>query len=217
MADERGRRDLILEAAQASLGELGYHGTKLHEIAARVGIRKASLFHYFASKDDLYRAVVERSLAETEDIVKDTLSIEAPALDKIRALTEAYVDLVAAHPDRAKILLRQSLGDVPIGYKTPDAERLLHAIADFLRAGQEARIFAPIDPLALVLGIVGLVAFLFTSAPHLVPSWQSDVFSRTSVEHIKRNVVRIVERCILPDVAWSETENKEAARCSARK
>ena len=44
-ASEHGTRERILAEAEASLGEHGYHGTRLHEIASRVGIQKASLFH----------------------------------------------------------------------------------------------------------------------------------------------------------------------------
>ena len=139
---ERGTRERILDVAETSLGEHGYHGTRLHDIARHVGIQKASLFHYFASKEELYRAVLEEGFGETEQIIKDVLESPGSPVEKIRTLVEAYVDMVAAHPERTKILLRQSLGDAPVGYEPPDSQRLLDIVARYRRrrpAGEPVR------------------------------------------------------------------------------
>ncbi|MFQ5667364.1 MAG: TetR/AcrR family transcriptional regulator [Candidatus Binatia bacterium] len=194
---ERGTRERILDVAESSLGDCGYHGTRLHDIARRVGIQKASLFHYFPSKEQLYRSVVEEGFGQTEQTIRAVLGAAGSPLEKVRSLVSAYVEMVAAHPERTKILLRQSLGDAPAGYQTADAERLLRFVAAFVAEGQQAKVFAPIDPLALVLAVVGMVAFFFTSAPVLAPTWLSDPWSAASVERVRRHVVDIVERCLL--------------------
>jgi TetR/AcrR family transcriptional regulator len=197
---EPGTRERILAVAEATLGECGYHGTRLHEIARRVGIQKASLFHYFNSKEELYRAVLEVGFGQTELTITRVLEAEGTPLQKVRALIEAYVHMVAAHPERTKIFLRQSLGDAPSEYQAADAQRLLQSVAAFIADGQRARIFAPIDPIALVLGIVGMVAFFFTSAPVLAPAWSGDPSSVPSVERVKQHVVEVVERCLNPSL-----------------
>jgi len=194
---ERGTRERILEVAEAFLGERGYHGTRLHYIAERVGIQKASLFHHFPSKEHLYRAVLEQGFGETEEIIRRALEGEGDPLSKIRVLLEAYVDLVAAHPERTKIFLRQSLGDVPSDFQqSADSERLLGLVVAFVSEGQRARLLAPMDPLALVLGVVGMVAFFFTSVPVLAPVWFSRLQGAANVERVKRHVVEMVERCL---------------------
>jgi AcrR family transcriptional regulator len=193
---ERGTRERILEVAETALGEHGYQGTRLHEVARRVGIQKASLFHYFPSKEHLYRAVLEEGFGHTEQTIRRVLDAESTPLEKLRALLGAYVQMVALHPQRTKILLRQSLGDAPPGFQAADAERLLHMVADFIAEAQRARIFAPVDPLALVLGVVGMVAFFFTSAPVLAPNWLRAPYSPASVERVTRHVTAVVERCL---------------------
>lgn len=196
-SSDHGTRERILEVAEAFLGQCGYHGTRLHLIAQRVGIQKASLFHYFPSKEHLYRAVVDEGFGETEETIRHVLTTEGTPLQKVRSLIEAYVEMVAAHPDRTKILLRQSLGDAPEGYQPiPDSQRLLAALVKFITDAQEARVFSPIDPLALVLGIVGMVAFFFTSAPVLAPDWCADPWGAANVERVKQHVVDIVQRCL---------------------
>ncbi|HVN84697.1 MAG TPA: TetR/AcrR family transcriptional regulator [Candidatus Binatia bacterium] len=194
---ERGTRERILEVAESSLAECGYHGTRLHRIAERVGIQKASLFHYFPSKDDLYRAVLDEGLDETEQTVRQVLDGGGSPSEKIRQLLEAYVEMVAQHPDRTKILLRQSLGDAPASYhQPPDAHRVLSAVVAFVSEGQRIKEFAPIDPVALTLGVVGMVAFFFTSAPVLAPAWCGDPGNPTIVERVKEHVVEVVARCL---------------------
>jgi len=196
-AGERGTRERILEVAEDFLGERGYDGTRLHLIAQRVGIQKASLFHYFPSKEELYRAVVADSLGETEHIVRRVLEADLNPFDKVRQLLEAYVDIVAAHPQRTKILLRQSLGDVPSGYEPHvDSHRLLDAVVAFVTEYQRRHVFASIDALALVLGVIGMVAFLFTSAPVLGTAWDGDPLGARGVERVKRHVVEVVQRCL---------------------
>jgi len=197
---ERGTRDRILEAAEASLGQCGYHGTRLQQIAERVGIQKASLFHYFPSKEHLYHAVVDEWFDETERTIRRVLEAEGSPLQKVRRLIETYVDLVATHPDLTKILLRQSLGDAPDGYQPkPDSQRLLAAIVTLITDGQQARAFAAIDAVALVLGVMGMVTFFFTSATVLGPPWCGDIRGASHVERVKRHVIQLVERCLTPE------------------
>ncbi len=197
---ERGTRDRILEAAEASLGQCGYHGTRLQQIAERVGIQKASLFHYFPSKEHLYHAVVDEWFDETERTIRRVLEAEGGPLQKVRRLIETYVDLVATHPDLTKILLRQSLGDAPDGYQPkPDSHRLLAAIVTLITDGQQARAFAAIDAVALVLGVMGMVTFFFTSATVLGPPWSGDTRGASHVERVKRHVIQVVERCLTPE------------------
>ncbi len=198
---ERGTRERILEVAEASLGACGYHGTRLHLIAERVGIQKASLFHYFASKEDLYRVVLEEGFGETEQTIRQVLEAEMSPIEKMRALVAAYVQMVAAHPERTKILLRQSLGDAPTGYQAADSQRLLRLVTSFIADAQQARIFAPIDALALVLSVIGMVAFFFTSAPVVAPAWIENPHQPSSVERVQRFVVDAVERCLVPGAA----------------
>jgi len=63
--DEKRRE---IEAAAAELFiELGYDRTSMSAISARVGGSKATLYSYFASKEDLLRAVLADSVAEHTD------------------------------------------------------------------------------------------------------------------------------------------------------
>lgn len=193
----RCTREAIRVVAARSFADHGYHRTSLHEVAESVGIQKASLFHYFASKEALYRAVLDEGHGQIEAVIRSVLAGEGDWLARALGLLDAYVDLVAAHPEQTKILLRQSLGDVPDGYDgRPASDRLLGLVAGFLADGQRAGAFAPIDGHSLVLGVIGMVVFFFTSAPVVAPGWTVARPSAQRVEHVRRHVAAIVERVL---------------------
>jgi TetR/AcrR family transcriptional repressor of nem operon len=54
-------RELILRTARELIQTRSYLGLSFQELADRVGIRKASLYHHFPSKEALGVAVIERS------------------------------------------------------------------------------------------------------------------------------------------------------------
>ena len=56
--------DFILKAAQKRLGLYGYEKTTMQEIAADIGMSKASLYYYYPDKDYLFKAVIENEQKE---------------------------------------------------------------------------------------------------------------------------------------------------------
>lgn len=212
--EQSGKREKILAITEVCLGEHGYHGTRLHEIAERVGIQKASLFHYFPSKEELYRAALEVGFGETERVVRGILASRERPREKLRHIVEAYVESVAQHTERARLLLRHSLGDAPRDVGLPDSEPVLDALVDFVRGGQAEGVFADIDPLTCVLAVMGMVVFLFSSAAMLAPAHFGHPMASTQVGLIKAQVVEIAERALLPG-RGRHTEEVRPERASA--
>lgn len=54
--------DRLLASAAALFAERGYGGTSMADIAERVGVRKASLYNYYASKEDLLMDLLRRGM-----------------------------------------------------------------------------------------------------------------------------------------------------------
>lgn len=53
----------LLDAALALFVEKGFAATRVEEVAAHAGVSKGTLFLYFPSKEDLFKAVVRENLA----------------------------------------------------------------------------------------------------------------------------------------------------------
>src|SRR5687767_7697589 len=56
---KRDRREDILQASLKLFAEKGFHGTSMRDIAREADITEGLIYHYFASKRDLFRAIIE--------------------------------------------------------------------------------------------------------------------------------------------------------------
>jgi TetR/AcrR family transcriptional repressor of nem operon len=80
-------RQKILDTAQRLIQTRSFHGFSFQDIANEVGIRKPSLYHHFASKDDVAIAVLDRAA----DWVKGEMNkVEG---QEPSARLEAYFDM----------------------------------------------------------------------------------------------------------------------------
>ena len=75
-AEARGdaRRARIIEIARTLFFENGYQGTSMSMIAARLGGSKSTLYAYYRSKEELFRAIVQTQCDEMMDFLQDAPS-----------------------------------------------------------------------------------------------------------------------------------------------
>lgn len=67
-ADSASTLASILDAACSTFAEFGYHATSYRILQDRTGLTAPTLYHYFASKLDLYRAVFNEVHREVHDV-----------------------------------------------------------------------------------------------------------------------------------------------------
>ena len=80
------REDAIVAAVNRLLAEKGFDLMTVDEVAADVGIAKASLYKHFASKEALAAAAMVRVLRLTAEVI-EAQPAGTPALDKLQAVT----------------------------------------------------------------------------------------------------------------------------------
>jgi AcrR family transcriptional regulator len=100
---ERTRRE-ILDVAAREFADRGYAGARVDEIAARTRTTKRMIYYYFASKERLFIAVLERAYAA---IRAEEQTIAVQHLDPvaaIRRLAELTFDHHESHPDFARLV-----------------------------------------------------------------------------------------------------------------
>lgn len=94
---EGGSRRLILDTAARLLRSGGYHQTTLREIAEAVGIRKASLYYHFASKEEIVEAVVNDGVRFVHEAVVAALAAVEGAASRARLEAAIGAHLTALH------------------------------------------------------------------------------------------------------------------------
>ena len=60
------RREQIVEAAKEQFSARGYHNTSVSDIITRVGIARGTFYLYFASKNNIFDAILDSALAGLE-------------------------------------------------------------------------------------------------------------------------------------------------------
>ncbi|HEY5244002.1 MAG TPA: TetR/AcrR family transcriptional regulator [Polyangiaceae bacterium] len=152
------RKEEILDVATRLFAERGYDGTSMNDVAERFGMRKASLFYHFATKDALYEAVLDRLVASLQTALEAIYVSSGTYQDRLDAVTDTVVTLLSSHPYAARLLLREAMdwGPVIRGKLLERILLVLEAGAAWLRAGQEQGAFVEGDPKQLVLSSIGL-------------------------------------------------------------
>lgn len=114
VADIASRRDRkrarrvseIMRTTALVLSERGYHGTSLDEVAERLDMAKASLYHYFKSKDE----VIYECMAICARYVSNRLRTIAhepdPPAERLRRLILEQLRITTIeHPETARLFL----------------------------------------------------------------------------------------------------------------
>ena len=77
------------------LAEKGFDAMTVDEVAAKVGIAKASLYKHFPSKEDLAAAAMVRVMRRAQAFLEG-LATDAPALEQLRAVVRWTMELKLA-------------------------------------------------------------------------------------------------------------------------
>ena len=89
------REDAIVRAVNRLLSEKGFDLMTVDQVAAEVGIAKASLYKHFPSKEDLAAAAMVRVVGQARTFLA-SVSADAPALDQLKAMVRWMLRLQLA-------------------------------------------------------------------------------------------------------------------------
>jgi TetR/AcrR family transcriptional regulator len=138
--------------------ERGVDGVSMREIAELAGIRKASVFHHFESKEQLYQAVLDDALTRLFELIAAARLDEGSFEERLDRLSGLMTDALAERPQTARLLVRELIGHGPWASSAGAAQvqQTLEVTAAFLAAGIEAGAFRQADPRHLAVSIAGL-------------------------------------------------------------
>ena len=122
------RETTIVEAMQRLLAKKGYADTSMDDVAAKVGISKATLYLHFKSKKELVLKVIARNLEEAEAQIW-LIDPSLPAIERIRrALENGIRHRVSMGSTQIGLLPEEIHGDPAF----QEAERRAHASVEKL-------------------------------------------------------------------------------------
>ena len=109
----RENERLILTAAEKVFAEAGFGGATMQLIADMAGLPKANLHYYFATKEDLYRRVVQEIFEIWLDAAASFDAASTPA-EGIGAYIEAKMAISRRHPHGSKVWAAEVMQGAPV-------------------------------------------------------------------------------------------------------
>jgi AcrR family transcriptional regulator len=158
------RRTAILEAAVALFKELGYERTSMNELAKRLGGSKATLYGYFASKEELFRAVVQtvavshlaEAAAELQE-ANETATLEAQLMrfgERMLFVLTNDADALAVY---RMVLAEAGRSDVGQQFQESGPAEYIRTLAGFMDAAMKRGELRRRDPHVTALQFTTLI------------------------------------------------------------
>jgi AcrR family transcriptional regulator len=157
------RKAAIVEAAIKVFSEKGFRGTTTRELAAEAGVSEPVLYQHFATKSDLYAAIID---TKSQEVQRLTAGIQAHlALGDDRAflvhLADVILDFHEHDPGYLRLLLFSGLEkhEFAARFHERQSRGFLQAVTGYIeRRAQQGAFRATIDPALIAMSFIGMVA-----------------------------------------------------------
>ncbi|MEX6505398.1 TetR family transcriptional regulator C-terminal domain-containing protein [Jiella sp. M17.18] len=147
-------REIILEAALEVFSVNGFRGSTVDQIAARAAMSKPNLLYYFRRKQDIYRAVLERTLADWLAPL-EAMDASGDPVEELRRYITEKLRMSAEKPAASRLFANEILAGAPV--VRPFLETRLKALvtekAAIIRDWVSEGRLAPVDPYHLIFAI----------------------------------------------------------------
>lgn len=147
-----------LALAAEPLARLGFDATTMDDIAAATSIPRATLYYYFAGKEEILATLLNAFLEQVTAVVERAASQPGPALDRLAQTLDAQLGALRTNPSIAQVLLTDlgRVGRLP--ELAQDVERAFYApVERLLHEGVNAGELAVGDPETVSRAVVGAV------------------------------------------------------------
>lgn len=170
------KRTAILRTAAQLFAEHGYEATSLDMIAERLGMHKATLYHYIDNKENILYECLVKSFGDLDAVIVKMQDRSVPPLERLRLFVRSLA--LAQNNDFGRCLVL--VGSRPLDM-TPDNKirqfqrRLDTTVRDLITEGIADGSVRPCHP--------GMFCALLFGALNWVPRWYSDK-GKLSVEAV---------------------------------
>ena len=183
-------RDQILRTAADLFRERGYRATTLDDIAARLGMSKASLYTYFHAKEEMLAAISRQTIATFTRELSLVLRSDLAPEDKLRRVVRDHVRFVIANRSFLTVFFSEEANLPPRLARALAAQkdRYDKGVESIVIDGARRGVFRDVPPRLVVFGLLGMLNWLY--------KWY-DPRGRWGAEEISAGFLSLVEGGLL--------------------
>lgn len=162
----------ILDAAEQEFSRHGLNGARMSAIAEGAQVTSATLHYYFETKENLYKAVLQRPVDQVQELLtQQSFDVLSPE-DALRQIIRIAIANEAANPQRQMLWFQESSQNGGAYFKACNVLTLHEHLLRVLERGMEEGCFRPLKPFLALTHILSVCLFYFTvheNWKHLMP------------------------------------------------
>lgn len=162
-------KEVILDAAESLFASRGFEATTIKHIGARAKVNPALLYYYFGDKKALYRAVLGRLIGGLAENLGGRLRDARSPADAIHAVVAAQMEVLSAHPDLARIFVREMVehrGENAADPISDSMAKVFTRLCGIIEQGQRAGLFRKeLDARFAAISVVSQVVYVNVARP----------------------------------------------------
>ena len=150
--------DTLLDVAVDVFNERGYDATSMEELATRLGVTKAAIYHHVPSKVELLRLALDRALDALFAVTEEPAAAAGPAIDRLQHVVRGSIRVLAAELPFVTLLLRVR-GNSDVERAALQRRRAFdHLVTGLVRAAEDEGDVRPdVDPSVISRLLFGTV------------------------------------------------------------
>ncbi len=139
----------ILRVTRELLIRDGFSKLSMRKIANELDVTATTLYHYFENKDDLLLALVEDSIRQLADALRQSMEQEADPVTRLGILTDTFWKFALDHPQEYEVIYMVRPEEMPKfpKEKFQEIRSVYEMLAGVIQDGVEADLLDVEDPL----------------------------------------------------------------------
>jgi AcrR family transcriptional regulator len=157
------QRERIMHEAAMLFGRSGFDASSLSDLSVETGISKAGIYHYFKTKQDVYDAIIIKTLRELCDYVSAAVESVAKPQEKLLAFMTAHADFFERNYWAFRCMLVSFSGMAapdPLHEAVALRESYEHLLRGIIADGVRQGDFRSVDPAATGRAVLSMLNWM---------------------------------------------------------
>lgn len=204
--DAAATQEALLSAATEEFARNGFAGARVDVIAASAGVNKQLVYHYYGSKEGLYRQALETVYAQLREKERALSLADMEPAEAMSALVGFSFDYLKEHPEFISLLADENRSK---GQHIKESQPLLQMhlpLVELLEAtlarGVASGVFrSDYDAVNFYISVAGLSYFFFSNNHTLSAIFGKRLDSRLALANRRKHVIDFALNALRPDAS----------------